>query len=97
MKCQYVGPHVQDLAEKMVASTDGLVYGPAAFGLSSSQMCVTADSEQAAEEHSFQYVIFKSALKSTSAALPPREDDPALSPDACRIHGIPIIEQRIFT
>lgn len=45
MKCQYVGPHVLDLAEKMVASTDGLVYGPAAFGLSSPQKCVTADSE----------------------------------------------------
>lgn len=45
MKCQYVGPHVLNLAEKMVASTDGLVYGPAAFGLSSPQKCVTADSE----------------------------------------------------
>ncbi|CAO2609319.1 Endoplasmic reticulum-Golgi intermediate compartment protein 2 [Lemmus lemmus] len=39
------------------------------------------------EEHSLQDVIFKSAFKSASTALPPREDDPSLTPDACRIHG----------
>ncbi|XP_069905698.1 endoplasmic reticulum-Golgi intermediate compartment protein 2 isoform X3 [Oryctolagus cuniculus] len=39
------------------------------------------------EEHSLQDVIFKSAFKSPSTALPPREDDSLQSPDACRIHG----------
>lgn len=37
MKCQYVGADVLDLAETMVASTDGLVYEPAIFDLSPQQ------------------------------------------------------------
>uniref|UniRef100_A0A8D0HRR1 Endoplasmic reticulum-Golgi intermediate compartment protein n=1 Tax=Sphenodon punctatus TaxID=8508 RepID=A0A8D0HRR1_SPHPU len=39
------------------------------------------------EEHSLQDVIFKSAFKSASTALPPREDNSLHPPDACRIHG----------
>ncbi|KAM8980315.1 endoplasmic reticulum-Golgi intermediate compartment protein 2 isoform 4-T6 [Sarcophilus harrisii] len=39
------------------------------------------------EEHSLQDVIFKSAFKSASTALPPREDNSLQPPDACRIHG----------
>ncbi|XP_074087648.1 endoplasmic reticulum-Golgi intermediate compartment protein 2-like [Macrotis lagotis] len=39
------------------------------------------------EEHSLQDVIFKSAFKSASTALPAREDNSLQPPDACRIHG----------
>uniref|UniRef100_A0A674DF49 Endoplasmic reticulum-Golgi intermediate compartment protein n=1 Tax=Salmo trutta TaxID=8032 RepID=A0A674DF49_SALTR len=39
------------------------------------------------EEHSLQDVIFKTVLKGSPTALPPREDSPSQSPAACRIHG----------
>lgn len=91
MKCQYVGADVLDLAETMVASADGLVYEPAIFDLSPHQRewqrMLQLIQSRLQEEHSLQDVIFKSAFKSPSTALPPREDDSLQSPDACRIHG----------
>uniref|UniRef100_A0A8D1R122 Endoplasmic reticulum-Golgi intermediate compartment protein n=1 Tax=Sus scrofa TaxID=9823 RepID=A0A8D1R122_PIG len=91
MKCQYVGADVLDLAETMVASTDGLVYEPAIFDLSPQQKewqrMLQRIQSRLQEEHSLQDVIFKSAFKSASTALPPREDDSSQPPDACRIHG----------
>ncbi|KAK7795904.1 hypothetical protein U0070_023907 [Myodes glareolus] len=91
MKCQYVGADVLDLAETMVASADGLSYEPAVFDLSPQQRewqrMLQLVQSRLQEEHSLQDVIFKSAFKSAATALPPREDDPSLTPDACRIHG----------
>uniref|UniRef100_G3VQR4 Endoplasmic reticulum-Golgi intermediate compartment protein n=1 Tax=Sarcophilus harrisii TaxID=9305 RepID=G3VQR4_SARHA len=91
MKCHYVGADVLDLAETMVAPADGLVYEPVIFDLSPQQrewqrMLQTIQS-RLQEEHSLQDVIFKSAFKSASTALPPREDNSLQPPDACRIHG----------
>ncbi|KAH0514394.1 Endoplasmic reticulum-Golgi intermediate compartment protein 2 [Microtus ochrogaster] len=86
-----VGADVLDLAETMVASADGLSYEPAVFDLSPQQRewqrMLQLIQSRLQEEHSLQDVIFKSAFKSASTALPPREDDPSLTPDACRIHG----------
>lgn len=91
MKCHYVGADVLDLAETMVASADGLAYEPAVFDLSPQQRewqrMLQLIQSRLQEEHSLQDVIFKSAFKSSSTALPPREDDSSLTPDACRIHG----------
>ncbi|XP_064140514.1 endoplasmic reticulum-Golgi intermediate compartment protein 2 isoform X2 [Loxodonta africana] len=91
MKCQYVGADVLDLAETMVASADGLVYEPAIFDLSPQQKewqrMLQLIQSRLQEEHSLQDVIFKSAIKSASTALPPREDDSSQPPDACRIRG----------
>ncbi|XP_038294560.1 endoplasmic reticulum-Golgi intermediate compartment protein 2 isoform X1 [Canis lupus familiaris] len=91
MKCQYVGADVLDLAETMVASADGLVYEPAIFDLSPQQKewqrMLQLIQSRLQEEHSLQDVIFKSAFKSASTALPPREDDSSQPPDACRIRG----------
>ncbi|XP_042103265.1 endoplasmic reticulum-Golgi intermediate compartment protein 2 isoform X2 [Ovis aries] len=76
MKCQYVGADVLDLAETMVASADGLVYEPAIFDLSPQQRewqrMLQLIQSRLQEEHSLQDVIFKSAFKSASTALPPR-------------------------
>ncbi|XP_061496329.1 endoplasmic reticulum-Golgi intermediate compartment protein 2 [Rhineura floridana] len=91
MKCQYIGADVLDLAETMVSSADGLVYEPVIFELSPLQRewqrMLQIIQSRLQEEHSLQDIIFKSALKSTSTALPPREDKSLQSPDACRIHG----------
>ncbi|NWS70688.1 ERGI2 protein, partial [Crotophaga sulcirostris] len=95
MRCQYVGADVLDLAETMVASADGLIYEPLFFVLllqPFTLICVIFRMLQVIqsrlqEEHSLQDVIFKSAFKSASTALPPREDNSLQSPDACRIHG----------
>ncbi|KAM9672452.1 endoplasmic reticulum-Golgi intermediate compartment protein 2 isoform 3-T4 [Trichechus inunguis] len=91
MKCQYVGADVLDLAETMVASADGLIYEPAIFDLSPQQKewqrMLQLIQSRLQEEHSLQDVIFKSAFKSASTALPPREDDSSQPPDACRIRG----------
>ncbi|PNI29449.1 ERGIC2 isoform 4, partial [Pan troglodytes] len=76
MKCQYVGADVLDLAETMVASADGLVYEPTVFDLSPQQKewqrMLQLIQSRLQEEHSLQDVIFKSAFKSASTALPPR-------------------------
>ncbi|XP_075573988.1 endoplasmic reticulum-Golgi intermediate compartment protein 2 [Pelecanus crispus] len=91
MRCQYVGADVLDLAETMVASADGLIYESVVFDLSPQQKewqrMLQLIQSRLQEEHSLQDVIFKSAFKSASAALPPREDNSLQSPDACRIHG----------
>ncbi|NXL46846.1 ERGI2 protein, partial [Podilymbus podiceps] len=95
MRCQYVGADVLDLAETMVASADGLIYEPLFFVLlllAFTLVCLIFRMLQLIqsrlqEEHSLQDVIFKSAFKSASTALPPREDNSLQSPDACRIHG----------
>ncbi|KAM9633897.1 endoplasmic reticulum-Golgi intermediate compartment protein 2 isoform 1-T6 [Morphnus guianensis] len=91
MRCQYVGADVLDLAETMVASADGLIYEPVVFDLSPQQKewqrMLQLIQSRLQEEHSLQDVIFKSAFKSASTALPPREDNSLQSPDACRIHG----------
>ncbi|XP_012496411.1 PREDICTED: endoplasmic reticulum-Golgi intermediate compartment protein 2 [Propithecus coquereli] len=86
-----VGADVLDLAETMVASADGLVYEPFLYDVSS-VVCgvfrmLQLIQSRLQEEHSLQDVIFKSAFKISSTALPPREDDPLESPDACRIRG----------
>uniref|UniRef100_A0A2K6EZG0 Endoplasmic reticulum-Golgi intermediate compartment protein n=1 Tax=Propithecus coquereli TaxID=379532 RepID=A0A2K6EZG0_PROCO len=80
---KYVGADVLDLAETMVASADGLVYEPVSLITWMLQLIQS----RLQEEHSLQDVIFKSAFKISSTALPPREDDPLESPDACRIRG----------
>uniref|UniRef100_A0A8I3S2Z5 Endoplasmic reticulum-Golgi intermediate compartment protein n=1 Tax=Canis lupus familiaris TaxID=9615 RepID=A0A8I3S2Z5_CANLF len=71
-----VGADVLDLAETMVASADGLVYEPAIFDLSPQQKewqrMLQLIQSRLQEEHSLQDVIFKSAFKSASTALPPR-------------------------
>ncbi|NXU02210.1 ERGI2 protein, partial [Buphagus erythrorhynchus] len=93
MRCQYVGADVLDLAETMVASADGLIYEPILFyccmssHLSLISWMLQLIQSRLQEEHSLQDVIFKSAFKSASTALPPREDNSLQSPDACRIHG----------
>ncbi|NWV67780.1 ERGI2 protein, partial [Malurus elegans] len=91
MRCQYVGADVLDLAETMVASADGLIYESVIFELTPQQKelqrMLQLIQSRLQEEHSLQDVIFKSAFKSASTALPPREDNPLQSPDACRIHG----------
>ncbi|XP_057273780.1 endoplasmic reticulum-Golgi intermediate compartment protein 2 isoform X1 [Pezoporus wallicus] len=91
MRCQYVGADVLDLAETMVASADGLIYEPVVFDLTPQQKewqrMLQLIQSRLQEEHSLQDVIFKSAFKSASTALPPREDNSLQSPDACRIHG----------
>ncbi|NXU74503.1 ERGI2 protein, partial [Oreotrochilus melanogaster] len=91
MRCQYVGADVLDLAETMVSSADGLIYEPVVFDLSPQQKewqrMLQLIQSRLQEEHSLQDVIFKSAFKSASTALPPREDNSLQSPDACRIHG----------
>ncbi|XP_074050906.1 endoplasmic reticulum-Golgi intermediate compartment protein 2 isoform X2 [Macrotis lagotis] len=91
MKCQYVGADVLDLAETMVAAADGLVYESVIFDLSPQQRewqrLLQTIQSRLQEEHSLQDVIFKSAFKSASTALPPREDNSLQPPDACRIHG----------
>ncbi|NXW12282.1 ERGI2 protein, partial [Circaetus pectoralis] len=95
MRCQYVGADVLDLAETMVASADGLIYEPLLFVLLLHAFTLVSVifrmlqliQSRLQEEHSLQDVIFKSAFKSASTALPPREDNSLQSPDACRIHG----------
>ncbi|KAJ1165824.1 hypothetical protein NDU88_006241 [Pleurodeles waltl] len=91
MKCQYVGADVLDLAETMVLSSSGLIYEPVIFDLSPQQRqwqrMLQGIQNRLQEEHSLQDVIFKSAIKSASTALPPREDSLLQPPDACRIHG----------
>ncbi|NWI99314.1 ERGI2 protein, partial [Crypturellus undulatus] len=94
MRCQYVGADVLDLAETMVASADGLIYEPVINFSFIAKCCYTLIfrmlqliQNRLQEEHSLQDVIFKSAFKSASTALPPREDNSLQSPDACRIHG----------
>ncbi|TKC47550.1 hypothetical protein EI555_007975, partial [Monodon monoceros] len=86
-----IGADVLDLAETMVASADGLVYEPAIFDLSPQQKewqrMLQLIQSRLQEEHSLQDVIFKSAFKSASTALPPREDDSSQPADACRIRG----------
>ncbi|XP_058046469.1 endoplasmic reticulum-Golgi intermediate compartment protein 2 [Ahaetulla prasina] len=91
MKCQHIGADVLDLAETMVATADGLVYEPVIFELSPMQRewqrILQNIQARLQEEHSLQDIIFKSAFKSASTALPPREDHPVHLADACRIHG----------
>ncbi|XP_029455856.1 endoplasmic reticulum-Golgi intermediate compartment protein 2 [Rhinatrema bivittatum] len=91
MKCQYVGADVLDLAETMVTSADGLVYEPVIFDLSPQQRqwqrMLLLIHNRLQEEHSLQDVIFKSAIKSATTAMPPREDHSSQPRDACRIHG----------
>ncbi|NXS61891.1 ERGI2 protein, partial [Brachypteracias leptosomus] len=90
MRCQYVGADVLDLAETMVASADGLIYEPVSWFLPfylKRKLVLQLIQSRLQEEHSLQDVIFKSAFKSASTALPPREDNSLQSPDACRIHG----------
>nr|ACN10210.1 Endoplasmic reticulum-Golgi intermediate compartment protein 2 [Salmo salar]ACN12565.1 Endoplasmic reticulum-Golgi intermediate compartment protein 2 [Salmo salar] len=90
MRCQFVGADVLDLAETMVAS-DGLHYEPVTFDLSPQQRLwhrtLLMIQDRLREEHSLQDVIFKTVLKGSPTALPPREDSPSQSPAACRIHG----------
>ncbi|XP_069484630.1 endoplasmic reticulum-Golgi intermediate compartment protein 2 isoform X2 [Ambystoma mexicanum] len=76
MRCQYVGADVLDLAETMVTSSNGLVYEPVIFDLSPLQRqwhrILQLTQNRLQEEHSLQDIIFKSAIKSATTALPPR-------------------------
>ncbi|XP_044137347.1 endoplasmic reticulum-Golgi intermediate compartment protein 2 [Bufo gargarizans] len=91
MKCQYIGADVLDLAETMVTSAEGLVYEPVIFELSPQQRqwqrMLQQIQNRLQEEASLQDLLFKSALRSSVTALPPREDSPSEPPSACRIHG----------
>ncbi|CAN2390400.1 ERGIC and golgi 2, partial [Pristimantis euphronides] len=91
MKCQYVGADVLDLAETMVTSAEGLVYEPVVFDLSPRQRqwqrMLQQIQNRLQEEASLQDLLFKSAMRSSVTALPPREDSPTDPPSACRIHG----------
>ncbi|MFT7812613.1 endoplasmic reticulum-Golgi intermediate compartment protein 2 [Arapaima gigas] len=75
MRCQHVGADVLDLAETMVAS-DGLQYEPVIFELSPQQRLwhrtLLLIQNRLREEHSLQDVLFKSVLKGSPTALPPR-------------------------
>ncbi|KAJ8382721.1 hypothetical protein SKAU_G00034990 [Synaphobranchus kaupii] len=90
MRCQHVGADVLDLAETMVAS-DGLEYEPVIFELSPQQRLwhrtLLLIQNRLREEHSLQDVLFKTVLKGSPTALPPREDTPTQPLSACRIHG----------
>uniref|UniRef100_A0A8C9W4H4 Endoplasmic reticulum-Golgi intermediate compartment protein n=1 Tax=Scleropages formosus TaxID=113540 RepID=A0A8C9W4H4_SCLFO len=90
MRCQHVGADVLDLAETMVAS-DGLQYEPVVFELSPQQRLwhrtLLLIQNRLRDEHSLQEVLFKSVLKGSPTALPPREDNPTQPFNACRIHG----------
>ncbi|XP_063301410.1 endoplasmic reticulum-Golgi intermediate compartment protein 2 [Pelobates fuscus] len=91
MRCQYIGADVLDLAETMITSAEGLVYEPVTFDLSPQQRewqwMLQHIQNRLQEELSLQDLLFKSAMKSSVTALPPREDTPTEPPNACRIHG----------
>ncbi|XP_075711868.1 endoplasmic reticulum-Golgi intermediate compartment protein 2 [Rhinoderma darwinii] len=91
MRCQYVGADVLDLAETMVTSAEGLQYEPVVFELSPQQRqwqrMLQQIQNRLQEEASLQDLLFKSAMRSSVTALPPREDSPSEPPTACRIHG----------
>ncbi|KAK1168853.1 endoplasmic reticulum-Golgi intermediate compartment protein 2-like isoform X1 [Acipenser oxyrinchus oxyrinchus] len=91
MRCQYIGADVLDLAETMVAASDGLTYEPVNFDLSPLQRIwqrtLLHIQSRLQEEHSLQDVLFKSVFKGAPTSLPPREDNPSQPPNACRIHG----------
>lgn len=91
MRCQYVGADVLDLAETMVTSAEGLVYEPVVFELSPQQRqwqrMLQQIQSRLQEEASLQDLLFKSAMRSSVTALPPREVPPSEPPTACRIHG----------
>ncbi|XP_058842224.1 endoplasmic reticulum-Golgi intermediate compartment protein 2-like [Acipenser ruthenus] len=91
MRCQYIGADVLDLAETMVAASDGLTYEPVHFDLSPLQRIwqrtLLHIQSRLQEEHSLQDVLFKSVFKGAPTSLPPREDNPSQPPNACRIHG----------
>ncbi|XP_018431948.1 PREDICTED: endoplasmic reticulum-Golgi intermediate compartment protein 2 [Nanorana parkeri] len=91
MRCQYVGADVLDLAETMVTSAEGLVYEPVVFELTPQQRqwqrMLQQIQSRLQEEISLQDLIFKSAMKSSVTALPPREYPPTEPLSSCRIHG----------
>ncbi|KAM5172940.1 endoplasmic reticulum-Golgi intermediate compartment protein 2 [Mantella aurantiaca] len=91
MRCQYVGADVLDLAETMVTSAEGLKYEPVVFELTPQQRqwqrMLQQIQSRLQEEISLQDLLFKSAMKSSVTALPPREFPPTELPSACRIHG----------
>lgn len=90
MKCQHVGADILDLAETMITS-NGLVYEPVIFTLSPQQKLwhrtLLLIQNRLREEHALQEVLYKSVLKGSPTALPPREDTPSEPLNACRIHG----------
>ncbi|XP_067906708.1 endoplasmic reticulum-Golgi intermediate compartment protein 2 [Heterodontus francisci] len=91
MKCHYIGADVLDLAETMVAASEGLKYEPTVFELSSRQRMwqrtLQKIRRKVQEEHSLQDLLFKSAFKGSPTVLPSREDRLSYPHDACRIHG----------
>ncbi|MEE6478137.1 hypothetical protein FKM82_011753 [Ascaphus truei] len=76
MRCQYVGADVLDLAETMVISSEKLVYEPVIFDLSPEQRqwqrMLQQIQSRLQEELSLQDLLFKSAMRNTVTALPPR-------------------------
>ncbi|MGH0116529.1 UNVERIFIED_CONTAM: hypothetical protein FKN15_009662 [Acipenser sinensis] len=76
MRCQYIGADVLDLAETMVAASDGLTYEPVIFDLSPLQRIwqrtLLHIQSRLQEEHSLQDVLFKSVFKGAPTSLPPR-------------------------
>ncbi|XP_040201475.1 endoplasmic reticulum-Golgi intermediate compartment protein 2 [Rana temporaria] len=91
MRCQYIGADVLDLAETMVTSSEGLVYEPVLFDLTPQQRqwqrMLQQIQNRLQDEISLQDLLFKSAMKSSVTALPPREHPPTEPLSACRIHG----------
>ncbi|XP_046878585.1 endoplasmic reticulum-Golgi intermediate compartment protein 2-like [Hypomesus transpacificus] len=90
MKCQHVGADILDLAETMITS-NGLRYEPVIFELSPQQRLwhrtLLLVQNSLREEHALQEVLYKSVLKGSPTALPPREHSPTEPLRACRIHG----------
>ncbi|MGH0179271.1 UNVERIFIED_CONTAM: hypothetical protein FKN15_003416 [Acipenser sinensis] len=71
-----IGADVLDLAETMVAASDGLTYEPVHFDLSPLQRIwqrtLLHIQSRLQEEHSLQDVLFKSVFKGAPTSLPPR-------------------------
>uniref|UniRef100_A0A7N6AW29 Endoplasmic reticulum-Golgi intermediate compartment protein n=1 Tax=Anabas testudineus TaxID=64144 RepID=A0A7N6AW29_ANATE len=90
MKCQHVGADILDLAETMIAS-NGLQYEPVIFELTPQQRLwqrtLILIQSRLREEHALQEVLYKTLLKGSPTALPPRSDASMEPLNACRIHG----------
>uniref|UniRef100_A0A7N6B8L7 Endoplasmic reticulum-Golgi intermediate compartment protein n=1 Tax=Anabas testudineus TaxID=64144 RepID=A0A7N6B8L7_ANATE len=85
-----VGADILDLAETMIAS-NGLQYEPVIFELTPQQRLwqrtLILIQSRLREEHALQEVLYKTLLKGSPTALPPRSDASMEPLNACRIHG----------
>uniref|UniRef100_A0A672G3V7 Endoplasmic reticulum-Golgi intermediate compartment protein n=1 Tax=Salarias fasciatus TaxID=181472 RepID=A0A672G3V7_SALFA len=85
-----VGADILDLAETMITS-NGLQYEPVIYELTPQQRLwqrtLLLVQSRLREEHALQEVLYKTLLKGSPTALPPREDVSLEPLSACRIHG----------